>query len=167
LKTQIALEDVFRQQSVTQALAAIYGRIHLEVLSQRFVDSAPPACQLIFGEYREPLLERRIRLLTRISGEDLAPLVYATSWIRLEAISPAGRDELRAGRRMLGEILADENDLTIRELGLERAASPLAARALDLNEQHLLLLRLRCWSNSLDECVVLLQECAGEPLPQS
>jgi chorismate-pyruvate lyase len=167
LKTQLALEDAFRQQSLTQALAAIYGCIQLEVLSQGFVDSVPPACQLIFGKCREPVLERRIRLLARVSGESLEPLVYATSWIRLEAISPAGRAELWTGRRMLGEILADENDLTIRELGLERAAFPLAARALDVNEEHVLLLRLRCWSNSLEECVVLLQECACEPLPQS
>jgi chorismate-pyruvate lyase len=162
LKTRMSLDELFRQQSLTQALSAIYGPIRLDVVSQGFVDCVPPTQQSIFGEVREPLMERHIRLFAPVSGEKLQPLIYAISWIRWEAISPSGRADLRAGQRMLGEILVDEDGLTMREIGLKRAAFPLAARALDMSEEAQLLLRLRCWSNALNECVVLLQECACE-----
>lgn len=157
---KIKLKEVLRQDSVTAALTEIYGAVRLEVLAQQVVESVAPPHDVFFGLVQGPLLERRIRLMVGGDGELSTAIVFATSWIRLEALSAAARDALQQGRRMLGEILAAEEDLGMHDYGLEKGTSWEVCQALELPDDTELIFRWRYWSKTSGERVVLLRECS-------
>jgi chorismate-pyruvate lyase len=155
----INLSEVLRQDSVTAALTQIYGPVQLQVLSQSPVHGVAAPYEDFFGPVRTVLLERRIRLMVRSNDDALAPVVSAISWIRIESLSLAARDELQRGRRMLGEILAAEGNLVMHDYGLDTGRSADVCRELFLPEDTDLVFRWRYWSKASGERAVLLREC--------
>ena len=158
-----SFESMFRQPSLTDALAQQFGEVRLEVRSQRETQASPPRFAELLHT-RGALLERRIRLHVPIAGA-WTPIVCAVSWIDREALSVDSREALAAGKRMLGEVLAAEPGLAIVEAGLERGIAPEIGVELNADQDASLWLRWRYWSKEPGRAAVLLLETALVTLP--
>jgi chorismate-pyruvate lyase len=163
------LSEVLQQNSVTSALAGIYGPVQLEIQSQQLVSTpvVPAPYAALFQASDGPLLERRIKLLVNSAQKTMQPIVYALSWIRLSMLSSSAQKDLRQGTRMLGEILSGETELEMQDDGVQSGISREIAHELTIPEDSELLFRWRYWRTTQEPMVVLLLECAPLIGPES